>query len=138
MDVLSKEHLSGSHTLMRFCLIQRLRFILPTLFLIALLFFSRASITRRDEATWAMCNSCLFYQTVGSMKASIIVCFFTFKFSVTSVMPKTEEAPEHMLNRWKSFKYTNTQPNKKRGDYYSILYSLAGIPHLLKLEPNLA
>lgn len=137
MDVLSKEHLSGSHTLMRFCLIQRLRFILPTLFPIALLFFSRASITRRDEATWAMCHTCLFHQTVGSMKASIIVCFFTFKFSVTSVMPKTEEAPEHVLNTWKNFKYTDMQPNKK-GDYYSTLYGLARIPHLLKLEPNLA
>ena len=113
MDVLSKEHLSGSHILMRFCLIQRLRFILPTLFLIALLFFSRARITRCDEATWATCNSCLFHQTVGSMKASITVGFFTFKFSVTSVMPKTEEAPEHVLNRWKSFKYTNMQPSKK-------------------------
>lgn len=135
MDVLSKERLSGSHTLMRFCLIQRLSFILTTLSLIALL-FSRAGITRCGEVTCALCNSCLFHQTVSSMKASIIVCLFTFKFSIPSVMPKTEEAPEHVLNRWKSFKYTNMQPNK--GETVTPLYSLAGIPHLLKLEPNLA
>lgn len=116
MDVLSKADLckcpSGSHTLMRFYLIQRLRFILPTLFLIALL-FSRAGMTRCDEVTCAVCNSCLFHQHVGSMRASIIVCFFSLSNFVTSVMPKTEEAPEHVLNRWKSFKYTNMQPNKK-------------------------
>lgn len=117
MDVLSKadlcKRLSGSHTPMRFYLIQRLRFILPTLFLIALLFFSRAGIKRCDEVTCAVCNSCLFHQHVGSMRASIIVCFFSLSNFVTSVMPKTEEAPQQVLNRWKSFKYTNMQPNKK-------------------------
>lgn len=40
------------------------------------------------------------------MRVSVIVCFFSLSNFVTSVMPKTEEAPEHVLNRWKSFKYT--------------------------------
>lgn len=77
-------------------------------------------------------------QTISSLRAEIIIGFFTLEYSVTSMMAEIQKAPDNVLNRRQIELHGHECIIRREKLIYSILYSLVEITCLLKMKPTLA